>query len=272
MFKMNVVTSLFAILIFSNLLGCIKKPPENMFLVPAGTFIMGTDEVDADLKALEYGIVKPWFVDEQPAHEVELQAYYIDKYEVTTSQYQQFLRDTGHRAPPYWTGFQFPDGTENYPVVMVSWEDAQAFCHWGGKRLPQEAEWEKAARPDQRLYPWGNTFDPNRANTGGTRGGLTPVGSYENPASPYGVYDMIGNVWEWTADWYQPYPGNSSQDEYYDEKYKVLRGNSWATVGHYPSEITQEIVSHNSRTTFRLYADPKGVLNDIGFRCVKSAE
>jgi formylglycine-generating enzyme required for sulfatase activity len=240
-----------------------------MVLIPAGGFTMGTDEVDVDQKAVEYGIIKPWFEDERPAHQVKLQAFYIDKYEVTNAAYQKFVLATGYRPPPYWNGTQYPNGMDQYPVVMVSWEDAQAHCKWSGKRLPTEAEWEKAARPDQRLYPWGNSFDPNKTNVGGTRGGLTPVGSYENGQSPYGVFDLIGNVWEWTADWYKPYAGNSFEDKNFGEKYRVLRGNSWATVGHYPPEITRQIVAHNSRASFRLYFDSRGMLNDIGFRCAK---
>jgi len=253
-----------------GLLGCNVKPPQDMALIPAGTFTMGTNDMDANQKAIEFGIIKPWFEDEHPAHPVQLPAYYIDQYEVTNANYQKFVLATGYRSPPYWSGTQYPSGMDPYPVVMVSWENAQAYCRWAGKRLPTEAEWEKAARPDQRLYPWGNNFDPNRANVGGTRGGLTPAGSYETGQSPYGVYDLIGNVWEWTNDWYKPYPGNTFEEKNFGEKYKVLRGSSWATVGHYPPEITRLIVAHNSRATFRLYFDPKGVLNDIGFRCAKS--
>ena len=252
------------------ILGCSNRPPENMAMIPSGKFTMGTDEADVDQKATEYGIIKPWFVDEHPSHEVLLLSYYLDKFEVANTDYQKFVMATGHHSPPYWNGTQIPNGMDRYPVVMVSWEDAQAFCQWANKRLPTEAEWEKAARPDRRRYPWGNDFDPNRANVGGTRGGLTPVGSYEVGQSPYGVFNLTGNVWEWTSDWYNPYPGNSIEDVNFGEKYKVLRGNSWATVGHYPPEITRQIVAHNSRATFRLYFDPKGMLNDIGFRCAKS--
>lgn len=242
-----------------------------MVLIPAGILLMGTNEMDVKQEALEYGIIKPWFADEQPEHRVQLQAYYVDKYEVTTSQYKKFLLSTGHPAPPYWRGSEYPDGTDQYPVVMVSWEDAQTYCRWARKRLPTEAEWERAARPRQQRYPWGNQFDPDKANVGGIRGGLMPVGSYDNGKSLEGIYDMIGNVWEWTADWYKPYPGNVLEEKGFGEKYKVLRGNSWATVGHYPPEITRQIINHNSRSTFRLYADPRGKLNDIGFRCAKSA-
>jgi formylglycine-generating enzyme required for sulfatase activity len=268
--KIRSLTLLWLITIQLGILGCINKLPENMALIPAGPFIMGTDEMDTEQKAAQFGIIKPWFEDEHPAHQVHLPAYYIDRYELTNAQYQEFVRATGYRPPPYWNGLQYPAGTDSYPVVMVSWEDAQSYCKWAGKRLPTEGEWEKAARPDQRLYPWGNDFDANKANIGGTRGGLTPVGSYEAGQSPFGVYDLVGNVWEWTEDWYKPYPGNTFQDKNFGEKNKVLRGGSWSTVGHYPPEITRQIVAHNARTTFRLHSDPKILLNDIGLRCAKS--
>jgi formylglycine-generating enzyme required for sulfatase activity len=257
-------------LLCSGFSACTKRPPEGMVLIHEGTFTMGTDETDIQQKALEFGIIKPWYEDERPAHQVSLPNYYLDKYEVTNADYQRFAVETGHRSPPYWNGTVYPVDMDRYPVVLVSWKDAQSYCQWAKKRLPTEAEWEKAARPDQRSYPWGNQFDPNRANVGGIRGGLTPVGSYEAGQSPYGIFDLVGNVWEWTADWYSPYPGNPVDDENIGQNYKVLRGSSWAIVGHYPPEITRQIIAHNSRATFRLYFDPQGMLNDIGFRCAKS--
>lgn len=253
-----------------GLTACEKAPPENMVLIPSGVFIMGTDEEDTAKKAAEFGIVKPWFEDERPAHEVRLDAYYLDRYEVTNADYQKFVLETGHRAPPYWRAAQYPEEMDRYPVVMVSWYDARDYCQWAGKRLPTEAEWERAARPDERRYPWGDGFDPEKTNTGGLRGGLTPVGSYEAGQSPEGVYDLTGNVWEWTADWYEAYPGNEHEQKEYGQKFKVLRGTSWAQIGHYPPEATRQIIAHNARAAFRLYADPQTVLNDIGFRCAKS--
>ena len=261
----------FLLLLYTLMSACTSKPPEDMVLIPAGPFIMGTDEVDVDLKASQFGILKPWFEDEQPAHTVTLKDYFMDQYEVTNAAYQKFAQAAQHRPPPYWSGTQYTEEMDRYPVVMVSWLDAQAYCQWAGKRLPTEAEWEKSARPDGRRHPWGATFDPDKANVGGLRGGLTPGGNYEDGQSPYGVFDLIGNVWEWTADWYQPYPGNPKSAKNYGEKNKVLRGGSWSQVGHFPPQIVQEIISHNARAAFRLYADPKGLLNDIGFRCAKSS-
>jgi formylglycine-generating enzyme required for sulfatase activity len=250
--------------------GC-DRPPEGMVTVPSGEFIMGTDEVDTEDKATEYGITKPWFMDEHPAHQVQLPAFYMDRYEVTNAQYREFLQQTGRRPPPDWAGGNYPGGKDRHPVVHVTWDDASAYCLWAGKRLPTEAEWEKAAHgTDGRKYPWGNEFDGGRANLNGQIGTTTPVGQYENGKSPYGVHDMAGNVWEWTADWYGPYPGNDYQHPMFGQKVRVVRGNSWAPVGHYPPEAVNEIKAHYSRTAFRLFMTPDSFVNDVGFRCAKS--
>jgi formylglycine-generating enzyme required for sulfatase activity len=251
--------------------GC-QKAPKDMVLVPGGEFIMGTDETDPDEKAAEYGIGKPWLIDEHPAHKVNLPAYYIDKYEVTNARYKQFVEATGRKAPADWSNGQIPQGRSLYPVEMVNWDDAAAFCRWDGKRLPTEAEWEKAARgTDGRIYPWGNEFDPKKANVGGSAGGTVAVGSYESGKSPYGVHDLIGNVWEWTSDWYEGYKGSTYKSNDYGNKFKVIRGNSWPTIGHFSPEAQMEIAGHHSTATFRLYFTTDGAVNDVGFRCAKSA-
>ena len=169
-----------------------------MVLVPAGEFSMGDDQDD----------------DEKPTHRVYLDAFYIDKYEVTNAHFQQFVQAMGHRTQAERAGdnmtWRAPRGSgssiaglEQHPVVRVSQEDAKAYCTWAGKRLPTEAEWEKAARgTDGRIYPWGNQFDSKRGNFAGRTKGTVPVGSYEGGQSPYGAHDMAGNVWEWVADWY----------------------------------------------------------------------
>jgi formylglycine-generating enzyme required for sulfatase activity len=249
------------------------RAPEGMVAVPAGEFIMGTDEEDLQDKAGEYGIMKPWFSDEHPAHRVNLPLYFIDRYETTHEAYRTFVQNTGHRPPPDWSNGQFPAGRARHPVVHVSWEDANAYCLWAGKRLPTEVEWEKAARgPDGLQYPWGNEFDETRANVNGQVGNTTEVGHYENGRSPYGAYDMIGNVWEWTADWYRPYPGNNYTSDKFGEKARVLRGNSWAGLGHFPPKIYKEVKAHYSRTGYRLFMAPTGLVNDVGFRCAKSGK
>lgn len=267
--EVNKQPALFSILIIIIAMGC-QRTPKDMVYIPAGEFIMGTDETDPEEKAAEYGIGKPWLVDEHPAHKVNLPAYYIDKYEVTNARYKKFVDATGHPAPADWENNQIPQGHSLYPVEMVSWQDADAFCRWERKRLPTEAEWEKAARgTDDRIFPWGNQFDPRMTNVGGRMGGTTAVGTYEAGKSPYGVYDLIGNVWEWTADWYLPYPGSSYENKDYGQKYKVIRGNSWPAIGHFPPEIQADVVAHHSTATFRLYFVMDGTVNDVGFRCAK---
>jgi formylglycine-generating enzyme required for sulfatase activity len=259
---------LFVSLLF--LASACSRMPEGMVAVPAGEFTMGTDEQDPQDKAADYGIMKPFFKDEQPAHRVNLPFYFIDKYEVTNADYFNFVQKTGHKPPPDWNGGQYPPAKAGHPVAYVTWDDANAYCLWAGKRLPTEGEWEKAARgPEGLRYPWGNEFDEFRANINGQVGGTTEVGHYENGRSPYGAYDMVGNVWEWTADWYKPYPGNTYTSDKFGESVKVLRGNSWAGLGHFPPNIYHEIKSHYSRAGYRLFMAPTGLVNDVGFRCVK---
>ncbi len=184
--------------------GIVGRDGAPMVFIPAGPFLMGVPRGARDGGR-----------DEYPNHAVELDAYYLDKYEVTTGLYAQFMRATGHRPPSHrtdpsknvWQGGVLPTALAAVPVVNVDWFDASAYCQWTGKRLPTEAEWEKAARGthDQR-FPWGNV-EPTRQHLNFNQqwhgaGTLAPVGSYEKGKSPYGAYDMAGNVWEWVADWY----------------------------------------------------------------------
>jgi formylglycine-generating enzyme required for sulfatase activity len=240
-----------------------------MVLVPEGEFIMGSDEADTEGISERLGINKPWFEDERPAQKVYLNAFFIDQYEATNARYKKFIDAVGHPTPPYWRGKEYPPDQGDHPV-MVGWADAKAYCEWAGKRLPTEAEWEKAARgTDGRRYPWGNEFDPSKANVGETQPGQVNVGSYLAGKSPYGAYDMIGNVWEWTADWYQPYPGNQSQSPHFGEKYKVIRGNAQGGVGHFPKTLIEKVVAHQSRASYRFLLSPNIRLSDVGIRCVK---
>jgi sulfatase modifying factor 1 len=221
-----------------------------MVEIPAGPFIMGNDEGDAE---------------DAPAHEVDLPTFEIDKFEVTNADFAVFADETSYvtfaekQGMSSWRD-EWGIGEDNHPVVAVTWEDAKAYCEWLGKRLPTEAEWEKAARgTDGRIFSWGNKWDPNKANVKdrGLRG-TAAVGSFGEGASPYGVEDVVGNVWEWTADWYQPYPGNTTQDPYYGEKFRVTRGGGWFDV-------------EPQATTFnRNAADPNRTANDdLGFRCTR---
>lgn len=246
------------------LAGCSSAPPADMVAVHSGEFLMGSNETDKDAKALQYGSSKPFFANESPQRKVTLPEFYIDKTEVGNAAYAQFIASTGRRAPSYWVNSKPPEESLKYPVIMVSWHDADAYCKWNKKRLPTEEEWEKAARgTDGRAFPWGNDFDIKKVNTLGTYGGMTPLGSFPEGASPYGAQDMAGNAQEWTADWYKQYPGNQFNDDDYGEKFKVVRGGGWGGMGHYTLQVYV-------RTTYRINAKPDGVFNDVGFRCAWS--
>jgi formylglycine-generating enzyme required for sulfatase activity len=237
-------------------------------LVPGGEFEMGT----------EGGPATP---DEGPKHKVELAAYLIGKYEVTNRQYHAFVKGAKHRVPEnccdarynIWRGDAMLDGIGELPAINVSWDDAVAFCKWNGARLPTEAEWEKAARgTDGRAYPWGNEAPSgNRANYS-----FDPVSIWEGPASlakkdqydygrsPYGAYEMAGNVWEWVQDWYdesyyKKSPGKNPSGPNEGTE-KVIRGGSWRN--------TAEVL----RTTNRNKHVPTERRVYIGFRCAKDAK
>ena len=230
--------------------------PGPMIKIPAGEFIMGTDGR---------------LPDEGPMHTRVLAEYFIDRYEVTNLQYKAFLDDTGRRSPRHFRNRTFPEGKSDHPVTYVSWKDADAYCQWAGKRLPTDAEWEKAARgTDGRFFPWGNEFDVDKANTPqrwarlGIEGDTTPVGAFEAGASTYGVYDMSGNVWEWTASWYEPYPGNTHKTENYGTQYKTLKGGSWWDCSFYQCGISAPVYNRS----FFLRSTKN---NSFGFRCAKDS-
>jgi len=227
---------------------------EEMVSIPAGPFIRGTDHGG---------------FDEQPQRTLVLDAFAIDRYEVTNSQYQQFVEATGHRKsgpPSRYAKNMSKMRSINQPVVYVSWEDAEAFCHWKGKRLPTEAEWEKAMRgTDGRLWPWGNVEQPNGANWARVQDGhdvAAPVGAVLTDKSPYGVMDGAGNVMEWVSDWYaesyfREAPEQNPQSSEYGT-FRVLRGGGYATTG---ADI---------RITSRSKMVPDFRDETIGFRCAAS--
>jgi formylglycine-generating enzyme required for sulfatase activity len=178
-----------------------------MVLVPEGPFTMGiTEEQLLQIFLLEER-QNPVFATEIPSRTVQLEAYYIDRYPVTNYQYRIFVEATGHREPYLW---DHPDwGGPMQPVVFVGWDDARAYAEWAGKALPSEAQWEKAGRgPDGRLWAWGHEFVPDRCNS--REYGLertTDVGQFHDGVSPYGCYDMCGNVWEMClGEWQEGHP------------------------------------------------------------------
>ncbi|MFQ5598214.1 MAG: formylglycine-generating enzyme family protein [Nitrospiria bacterium] len=231
-------------------------------LIPAGPFIMGSPG-----RPVEEGAGNE---DEGPPHEVFVDNFYMDLYETTNVHYKAYVDATGARPPLLWRRGAFPTALANHPVVYVNWYDADAYCKWAGKRLPTEAEWEKAARgTDARHFPWGVKFDTSRANTPRHwlskgievhKGGTMPVGSFENGRSPYGLYDMAGNVYEWVSNWYLPYPGNQFPNIHYGKRNRVLRGGSWYDCMSYGCGLSSPVYN---RSRFTPEIKNKG----FGFRC-----
>jgi len=231
-----------------------------MVLIPKGEFIMGMKDGDP------IGLV--WAT---PLRKVFLPSFYMDKYEVTNREYKRFVDATGRKAPfdavhntmYNWKDGKYRENLDDHPVVLVEWYDADAYCKWAGKRLPTEAEWEKAARgTDGRLWPWGNVFDRFKANTRDFGVRMTmPVGSFPEDASPYGVMDMAGNVFEWTASWYEGYPESKYKHPLYGMTYRVTRGGSWLSLAD-PDAYTM------SRTAQL----PDYIHRSVGFRCAMSAD
>lgn len=229
-----------------------------MELVPAGSFSMGygnTDIADQD-------------TGETTVHTVNISAFYMDKYEVINAFYKACV-DSGNCQPPVNTSAYDNQSFADYPVVYVNWDMANAYCSWRNARLPTEAEWEKAARgTDGRIYPWGNNSpDSTRANFN-NQGGAIRVGNYENGKSPYGIYDMAGNVWEWVSDWFQTnyyatLSNNVSDPQGPDspdnDTGRVIRGGAWFNTGK------------SIRSTLRNYIDPSLAHPFVGFRCARSA-
>ena len=254
------------------LYGC-ESVPQGMVRVPAGEFTMGSSEEDKSNHALSLGLPKPWYADEAPERRVNTKSYYIDKYEVTNRQYYIFCQATDHKPPRTWGGPRYPDGQGDYPVTRINFYDAAAYAQWVGKRLPTEAEWEKAARGVYgALFPWGNKFDPKAANislSNKRKSNPRPVGSFPRGVSPYGVHDMIGNVWEWVWDYYLPYPGNDYRHPDFGEKYVIVRGLSHMGVGHFPRDEYGKVVALMARASYREKLHPFARKDDVGFRCVK---
>ncbi|MCP5003493.1 MAG: formylglycine-generating enzyme family protein [Planctomycetes bacterium] len=289
-----------------------QEIPENMVLVPVGQFLMGSTRPNIErLLDLDQNVDGCRFDNEIPQREVSLRAYLIDKYPVTNAEYQKFIEFGGYLKREYWSdggwGYisqsrpheddgldSIMSGEHDCPVVTVSWYEAEAFAKWMGKRLPTEAEWEKAARGcDGRTYPWGNEFDKDMLNCAEARiEKPTSVTKYPGGKSVFGCFDMAGNVWEWTFDWYDSeYYGNSpgidpqgpreaEENPYFGEPEdvgvsiyetdpslgpkvlsgcKVLRGGSWNGSG----------IIH-IRCANRDYDEPSYKNDTIGFRCARS--
>lgn len=280
-----------------------------MKLIPAGSFIMGSNKADSSNSSGEFGNAKPWYLDEHPEHHKFLDSFYIDEHEVTNGQFREFVEQGEYAPPRYWVSngyllslrrdkieaatveklrrlavkvFLLDIDTRKMekkelleeidkrlvymdwlPVVYVSWFDAKAYCEWRGKRLPTEAEWEKSIRGTEGLeFAWGNSWVYGQSNTGEEiwDDGVAPVGSYQGDVSPFGVLDMSGNVSEWTADWYQPYPESDYSSKEFGEYFKVVKGAAWGGEGHYALKLFQ-------RGAYRYNLKPGSQHEDLGFRC-----
>lgn len=219
--------------------------PEGMVLVPAGAYIIGRNDGDALAS---------------PQRTVDLAAFYIDTTEVTNAQYMLFVDARKRQPPPGWENGTYPQDRANWPVTGVSWQDASDYAAWAGKRLPTEVEWEAAARgTDGRLFPWGNEWKRGLANIG--TGGIRETGQYRQGASPFGALDMLGNVWEWTADELALYPGSTSQLPDAVKPgitYRIIRGGAYDG-------------SKENDASYRGFVDASQGYPKTGFRCVMDA-
>jgi formylglycine-generating enzyme required for sulfatase activity len=233
---------------------------KDMVFIPGSSFLMGSNEGSPN---------------HQPEHQVQVADFYIDRWPVANAEYKKFVDATNHPVPNYevsWCDTQgynwdpktrmYPEGKADHPVVLVTWEDAMAYVAWAGKRLPTEAEWERAARGlDGRRYPWGNEFVSGLCNCKETgAGGTSPIGYFSPEGdTPEGLVDMLGNVWEWTNSLFRPYPydPNDGRESRQARGFRVLRGASWvndANVVHCLSRLDGD---------FQFY-------NNVGFRCAVS--
>lgn len=272
-----------------------------MVLIPAGDFWMGSGQAEIDhfyreCKAAANrgtGISEPTCVTlarpEIPRHRVTLDAFYMDRYEVTNALFEQFANATGYRTTAESRGhgsiWQQKDGRSQWlkldgtawrtprgpgssahprhPVVHISWHDADAYCRWAGKRLPTEAEWEKAARGgEDRRYPWGENWDASKANGDMAVQATAPVGSYPGGTSLHQLHDMAGNVWEWIADWFDAWyyeisPARNPKGPSSGQR-KVLRGGSW----HHDQIFLRSALRNSNQ--------PDNHADNLGFRCAKS--
>ena len=277
-FLFILTSSLFSLLWFhlpENSPPVVPSPLSEMVTIYAGEFQMGSNDREADH-------------DEQPVHTVYLDTFSMDVHEVTNAQYKQFVDANPEwqkdRIPSayhdgnylkYWEGNDYPQGQDNHPVVYVSWYAAMAYADWVGKRLPTEAEWEKAARGGliNQAYSWGNFIDPGKANYSGKIGGTTPVGNYL--ANEYGLYDMVGNVWEWCLDVYKedfysvssrrnPIAGESVTE--LTEKYLTVKDSRVVRSGYWYNQ------SVYVRVADRYKLSPDSTHRGGGFRCVRTVD
>jgi len=283
------------------------EPPENpdagdvwvnprdgmeMVFIPAGEFLMGTSDAEIEAWVKEHPKDnRKWFADQQPQCRVQLPGYWIGRTEVANANYLRFVEATGRPAPDYWEGGKIPAGMENRPMIIITWEEARAYCEWAGGHLPTEAQWEKAARgTDGRAFPWGNQWDRNRCRNfslilekdfssedeqllalanwmqehNPEEEGLAAAGSYPAGASPYGSMDMAGNVMEWCAEWYEAgaYKRYAASDLTSPQsgKERSIRGECYMSGSPF-----------RFRCATRIQMSPAEASANLGFRYVREA-
>jgi formylglycine-generating enzyme len=211
-------TTILILTIFLFTVGLTQVQDSEMVLVPAGDFIMGKNSSAP--------------TDWQPEHKVKIDAFYMDKYEVTNKQYYDYSKATKAPLPSFWGMVEFKSGMDypDYPVVGISYFEADKYARWAGKRLPTEAEWEYAARGGliNKNYPWGDEIDSTKVNYGRKCKGIFKVGSFK--PNGFGLFDIVGNVWEWTSDNYSDNYYSASPDQNpkgpVNGRFKVIRGGS----------------------------------------------
>jgi eukaryotic-like serine/threonine-protein kinase len=253
-----------------------------LVFVPAGEFTMGSDADDAlaECQKFRSDCQRRWFTNEEPPHSVNVDAFWIDQTEVTNRMYALCV-EAGVCQEPTSTGSDTHSSYygnpefDNYPVIYVDWSMAKTYCEWADRRLPTEAEWEKAARGENAsVYPWGDTFDGSLVNFCDTNcsspltnksfndgfADVAPVGSYPSGKSVYGALDMAGNVWEWVSSLYEPYPYDATdgRENLTSSDLRVLRGGTW---------IYDDILV---RSAYRRQGNPSSPYSYIGFRCSRS--
>ena len=236
--------------------------PQEMVQIPAGKFWMGREH--STKRDADNNMPRGWR-DDRPANLIYLDAFYFDKYEVTNADYARFLEATGGKAPWHWPKGKIPEGEEKQAVSNVNWFEAADYCKWAGKRLPTEAEWEKAARggQDRKMYAWNEDDDapPNAPVPAAvSRNKAAAVGSF--PPNGYGLHDMIGNVIECTNDWYDPgyyaFMPRVNPKGPETGMYRSIRGGGWA-----------EGRGEKLANYYRNFSDPETRSTTIGYRCAK---
>ena len=248
------------------------KKYHNMIHIPEGTFLVGITKKDAKKIEKELKLEKGLLDDEMPQKQIYLESYYIDKYEVTNRQYQKFIKATNYKPRGDWKK-AFTPAKENHPVVAVTLDDAIEYANWAGKRIPTELEWEKAARCSLGyFFPWGNDTNARyRANYASPEKGTVTVSSYAEGQSPYGIFNMAGNVWEWCSNEYRPdyYKMISTDDQEVNDETFYVNAPIVVRGGSYSSKLLSILSTYRYQIAKVNNKSEVGFRYDLGFRCVK---